>query len=267
MEQNTSLGQYLKEVETKSMLPIDRERELAKRKAAGDKKARAELITSNLRLVIKFAKQFQDQGCDLEELIQEGNIGLMEGVDKYNLNFGVKVCTYVSWWIRQKMDRFVSNHSRNVRTPVHVLTLSSKLRKILDSYRNEFSSELTIEEIAKLLNCSEDMARSAYQSVAFGGDFSIDNASEKSNNISSKLKDGSVNPLENVLNEEIYEIIRESLSELSDRDEKIIRLRFGITEDDTNHYNFPISEEEMTSQIYSRIMTNKEELMLGLQNE
>lgn len=236
---------FLKDVNADSILTAKEELELAKKKDAGDLKAKKKLITSNLRLVISVARNFQNRGCDLEDLIQEGNIGLIEGIEKYDHTKGFRLSTYACWWIRQKIDRYVANNGKNVRIPVHVLTLSNRLKKFMEDYRKQFDNNPSISEISSMLDCTEDMAEEALQVVLSSSNSEVPlDITTSSNSNFTKLFDESPSPLDILEEEDTTKILKNILSELSERDEKLVRLRFGIQENIENDKEFPISVEE-----------------------
>lgn len=235
---HNSLSLYFNDVEGGRLLTREEEMELAKRKEAGDERARDKLIRCNLRLVASIAKNFQGQGCDLEDLIQEGNIGLMDGIDRFDWRRKLKVSTYCTWWIRQRIDRLISNHGRTVRVPVHVQTLAAKLRKLLDSYHKEFDCDPSIDEVMKMLDCTQEMAKAAMMTImpnpTIALDHSPSNQSDNDETLHSYIEDKqAVDPVEMVSHHDMVKVIRDVISTLPPRDEKILRLRFGIGEDST----------------------------------
>lgn len=217
------------------------------------KKAREKLINSNLRLVASVAKKFQGKGCELEDLIQEGNIGLMDGIDRFDHSRNLKISTYCTWWIRQRIDRLISNHGRTVRVPVHVQTLASKLRNMIEEYREEFDCDPTPEEIKESLECSLDMAKAALLLITSPKNISIDQEptnfkdnNDGSDNLHSYFEDkNATDPLDCISHQELANTVKEAISTLSERDEKILRLRFGIVENPEDHKRWPITKKEL----------------------
>lgn len=212
------------------------------------KKAREKLISSNLRLVASVAKNFQGKGCEFEDLIQEGNIGLMDGIDRFDWTRNLKISTYCCWWIRQRIDRLIANHGRTVRVPVHVQNLASKLRNMVEKFNEDFDCNPTVEEISESLDCSTDMAKAALLSVISPTNVAIDHAasSEGDDNLHSYIEDeNSINPLDILSHKELVRSIRKIIKDLPPRDEKIIRLRFGITEDPKDFESWRITEKEL----------------------
>ncbi len=284
----TSLELYLSNIGDSNLLTKDEEVELAKkvdlarfRDEQGKKsitklwrddisskdlreaqKARDKLIASNLRLVASIAKKFQNKGCDFEDILQEGNIGLIDGIDRFDYKRGLKVSTYCTWWIRQKIDRLISNHSENVRLPVHVGTWTSKLKKIYNNYIEEFGCHPSIDELSELLGCTAKMAKAALQELTKGNNVSIDQSvvqnttGEEIKPLSFIKDEDTLDPLDILSCEELVKSVREVIDTLSPRDEKILRLRFGISENPEDYKNWPITKEEF-SILLERKKTNE----------
>lgn len=233
---NNSLSLYFNEVEGGKLLTRAEEQDLSKKKEAGDARARDKLIRYNLRLVASIAKNFQGQGCDLEDLIQEGNIGLMDGIDRFDWRRGLKISTYCTWWIRQRIDRLISNHGRTVRVPVHVQTLAAKLRKLMVEYQKQFDCDPTVEEVMTMLACTEEMAKAAMKTIMPNPTIALDHSpssqADNDETLHSYIEDKqAVDPVELVSHHDLVKVIRNVVKTLPPRDEKILRLRFGISED------------------------------------
>lgn len=221
-----------------------------------------QLVSHNLRLVASVAKGYQNRGCDIEDLLQEGTIGLMNGIEKFDVSKGVKLSTYATYWIRQRIDRYVQNNGKTVRLPVHVLSISSKMNKLIKEYRREHNTEPSVEYLCEKLECTPEIGKSALQSITNPNPIvQIDHSSGDDNDDSmhSYIVDNkSSNPLESLSHEDIIKVVKESLSKLSAREEKIIRLRFGIQESDTDYENFPITEEEFKTLEERRTLLNND---------
>jgi RNA polymerase primary sigma factor len=279
MNDKTSLNQYFSEVDGKKLLNREEEQYLAKMMDAGrwrdengllstnpnklwdlskDKEtlkrakfAREKLVRSNLRLVASVAKHYQSKGCELEDLIQEGNIGLIDGIDRFDYRKELKISTYCCWWIRQRIDRLISNHGRTVRVPVHVLTLSHKLSAMFQSYVKNNGYRPSIEEISSELDCTEDMAKQALQVLTKNSIVTIDHSpylidDDDDQSLHSVIEDeDAISPLDEISQQELIKSIRQIIKDLPERDEKILRLRFGIVEDPTDHKSWPITEGEI----------------------
>src|SRR3954451_5872794 len=158
MTQDT-LTQYLGRIRGGRLLDAPEERELALRVGEGDKEARARLIESNLRLVISIAKKYRGRGVPFEDLIQEGNAGLIRAVEKFDPEMGNRFSTYATWWIRQAVTRAVADHARTVRLPAHVVDAIYRLRRAENALSLELGREPTKEELAGRLEIKTQEAR------------------------------------------------------------------------------------------------------------
>ena len=160
MYDNISLGDpikiYLKEISNIELLTPSRERQLAMRAQKGDKKARDELIKANLRLVISIAKRYTGRGLSFLDLIQEGNIGLIKAVDKFDWRKGFKFSTYATWWIRQSITRAIADQARTIRIPVHLVETINKMNRVIREYLQEHGEYPTTEELAKIMKKPEE---------------------------------------------------------------------------------------------------------------
>ena len=233
------LSQYFKEVSRYPLLTKAEEVALAQRIEKGDKYAREKMIQSNLRLAISIAKKYHKSGCNMEDLIQESNIGLMRAVEKFNWRKGFKFSTYACWWIRQAVSRHVSMQKNTVRIPSHANSLSWKIKEMVDEYVEEFGVPPDNEEISDALGVSINLIEAAKQSIKLRNIMSIDTpiGGEDSNRtIKDIIPDESSSVEERLDNQKLRLLIQESLKSLSRREEQVLRLRFGIDEViDTKH--------------------------------
>ena len=225
-----SLGSYLREISTKPLLTPDEERELANKVAKGDINAKNEFIERNLKLVVSIAKRYVDTGLSLLDLIQDGNIGLITAVERYNPDMGYKFSTYATWWIRQAITREIANKGRNIRLPVH---LYEKLKLYKSTYINLLKTlgrEPLKEEIAKAMNISavEVGKLASYQSDTVSLNATV--GEDKESELEEFVPDNS-DPIEDtIVNTSLIEAVRNLLSDvnLSDKEVKILMLRFGF---------------------------------------
>ena len=166
MSVNDNVRMYLKEIGKISLLSQEEEQELSKRVAAGDEKAKNILAESNLRLVVSIAKRYVGRGLLFLDLIQEGNIGLMKAVEKFDYTKGYKFSTYSTWWIRQAMTRAIADKSRVIRIPVHLHEEVQKVKKVIERYEKEYGTEPTSQDIADVLDMSRERVEEIQKVIA-----------------------------------------------------------------------------------------------------
>ena len=239
------LNYYFKDVSRYDLLTREEEVILSQAIEKGDLHARDKMIQCNLRLAISIAKKYSKMGCDLEDLIQESNIGLMKAVDRFDWRRGFKFSTYASWWIRQSVSRHLSSHKSTVRVPAHASGLIWKIKKICKEYESEFRHQPTISEIADLLGVTEAMVKLSLEYAAVQNSISLDAAlgDEKNGRRFEEIisDDKAETPDAALDRRKTLEVIKRSLSKLSSREEKILRLRFGIYEDIERDEEFNVS--------------------------
>ena len=227
------IQKYFSGVGKHKLLTKAEEVALAKRIEAGDQRARDIMVQSNLRLAISIAKKYHKSGCEMEDLIQESNIGLMRAIDKFDWRKGYKFSTYACWWIRQAVTRHISMHKSTVRVPSHAISISKNIQKMFEEYEEEFGSEPTIDEICEALGVSEKMAQAALDSIKLRYLVSLDkpvgNDGESNRTLSDIIPDDNPFSIEDKLDNEVFKgAIIEAFKSLSKREEQVIRLRFGI---------------------------------------
>lgn len=221
--------QYLKEIGNIKLLSHSEEIELAKKIQKGDKAARDKLIVSNLRLVVSVAKKYYNCGMSTLDLIQEGNIGLMKAVDKYDYTKGFKFSTYATWWIRQSISRSISDQSRTIRIPVHMSETINKLSRIRQKLSQTYNREPTDEELAKEMGITVTKLR---EIIKHSQDIiSLDTpvGEDGDNNFGDFIPDNEGNiAFDNILKEEMHNQIILALETLTPREQKVIKMRYGI---------------------------------------
>ena len=239
---NASLNAYFKHSGKFDLLTREQEVALAKRIESGDSRARDKMIESNLRLAISIAKKYSKYGSNLEDLIQESNIGLIKAVEKFDWRKGFKFSTYATWWIKQSVTRSLTKESTQLKVPSHTLSNARKVWSIQKEYRANFGCDPSVEEISSILNLSEKHVREAIKCSQAKYTISIDSPvnDEFGRTLGETIEDRRREPIDNILdNQKIRSVIINSLSSLSKREELVLRLRFGIedvSEDDKNIY-------------------------------
>lgn len=211
-------------------------------------RARKKLAECNLRLVVSIAKQYKRSDIPIEDLIQEGNLGLLKAIDRFDWARGYKFSTYATWWIKQAIGQHVLKRKRIIRLPAHAATVQRKLMQAAEEYRDTNGSEPTTEELTAIIGASETVVKATIHSGR--GTISLQqplSSSGEGDTIEDKVEDEGpgANPHENVAEKELLEITRAVIQSLSPKEAAILRLRFGLVEDDTNSADYPITEAEM----------------------
>ena len=226
---NDPVRMYLKEIGRINLLTSDEEFEYAKRAEEGDEEAKRMLAESNLRLVVSIAKRYVGRGMLFLDLIQEGNIGLMKAVDKFDPTKGYKFSTYATWWIRQAITRAIADQARTIRVPVHMVETINKLARVQRQLTQEFNREPTDEEIAKRLGISIDKVREVYKISQDPVSLETPIGEEDDSHLGDFIKDErTMGPEEYATVEMLKEELSGVLATLTEREEKVLRLRFGL---------------------------------------
>lgn len=226
---NDPVRMYLKEIGKISLLSLDEELELSKRIDEGDEEAKAILAESNLRLVVSIAKRYVGRNLSFLDLIQEGNIGLMKAVDKFDSSKGYRFSTYATWWIRQAITRAIADQAKTIRVPVHMVETINKLKRVQRQMTLELDREPTEEELAKALNTTEDKVREIIKISLDPLSLETPIGEEDDSHLGDFVKDeNSLSPEEYAINEVLKDEISELLLTLTEREEQVIKLRFGL---------------------------------------
>ena len=226
---NDPVRMYLKEIGRINLLTSDEEFEYAKRAEAGDEEAKRMLAESNLRLVVSIAKRYVGRGMLFLDLIQEGNIGLMKAVDKFDPTKGYKFSTYATWWIRQAITRAIADQARTIRVPVHMVETINKLARVQRQLTQELNREPTDEEIAKKLGITVDKVREVYKISQDPVSLETPIGEEDDSHLGDFIKDErTMGPEEYATVEMLKEELKGVLATLTEREEKVLRLRFGL---------------------------------------
>ncbi|MBX6334765.1 RNA polymerase sigma factor RpoD [Candidatus Saccharibacteria bacterium] len=239
-----SVRLYLREIGKIPLLSPEEELELAKRVAKGDKEAKDKMAEANMRLVVSIAKRYVGRGLDLLDLIQEGNTGLLRAVEKFDPDKGFKFSTYATWWIRQAITRAIADQARTIRIPVHMVETINKLLRTQRRLTQELNREPTNEEIAAAMDIDVDKVEHI---MKIKQDISSLDASIRDDEEESVLADfiedeDTISPEESATNQLLKEQVKEMLSILTEREQKIIRLRFGL-EDGKQHTLEEVGQE------------------------
>ena len=226
---NDPVRMYLKEIGQIKLLSMEEELELSDRILAGDEEAKRILAEANLRLVVSIAKRYVGRGMLFLDLIQEGNIGLMKAVDKFDVGKGFKFSTYATWWIRQAITRAIADQARTIRVPVHMVETINKLARIQRQLTLELNREPTEEELAEKMHTSVDKIREIYKISQEPVSLETPIGEEEDSHLGDFIKDErNVSPEEYATNEMLKDEISKVLLTLTEREEKVIRLRFGL---------------------------------------
>ena len=220
---------YLKEIGTVPLLSADEEMELAKRKAEGDEQAKERLIEANLRLVVSIAKRYTGRGMSFLDLVQEGNLGLIKGVEKFDYTKGYKLSTYATWWIRQSVTRALADQARTIRVPVHMVETINKMSKMQRKLTLELGYEPSVAELAEALDMSEDKVMEIMQIAREPASLETPIGEEDDSNLGDFVADNNiVTPEGNVESVMLREHIDALLGDLKERERQVIVLRFGL---------------------------------------
>lgn len=250
--ERSTVSAYLSAISRIPQLTHDQSTELFKRleKEPDSQSVKDKLVTSNLRLVVSIAKQYKNTGVPLEDLCQEGNIGLMKAVDRFKWRKGYRFSTYASWWIRQAIGMANQKQGkRTIRLPSHAITVQRKLIQASEEFKKEFGEEPTQEELAGLVPASKKVIKAtmasgrntiSLSSPAYGN-------ADSTATIADTVADEGPNadPFETLSRSELLNITRTVMEELSDKELAILRLRFGLVEDPTDSETFPVTEDEL----------------------
>lgn len=220
---------YLKEIGKVPLLTAEEEMELAKRMELGDEEAKMRLCEANLRLVVSIAKRYVGRGMLFLDLIQEGNLGLIKAVDKFDWRKGFKFSTYATWWIRQAITRSIADQARTIRIPVHMVETINKLIRISRQLLQEFGREPTPEEIAREMDITEEKVREILKIAQEPVSLETPIGEEEDSHLGDFIPDDDVPaPAEAAAFSMLKEQLVEVLDTLTDREQKVLKLRFGL---------------------------------------
>ena len=220
---------YLKEIGTVPLLTAEEELELAKRKSEGDPVAKDKLIEANLRLVVSIAKRYTGRGMSFLDLVQEGNLGLIKGVEKFDYEKGYKLSTYAKWWIRQSVTRALADHARTIRVPVHMVETINRMSKMQRKLTLELGYEPSTQELANALDITEEKVLEIMQIAREPASLETPIGEEDDSNLGDFVADNNtVTPEANIESVMLREHIDVLLEDLKEREKEVIILRFGL---------------------------------------
>ena len=228
LEKQTELANMEKE----TRISIEELKDINKNMVSSEKEtaaAKQEMIQANLRLVISIAKKYTNRGLQFLDLIQEGNIGLMKAVDKFEYRRGYKFSTYATWWIRQAITRSIADQARTIRIPVHMIETINKLNRISRQMLQQYGREATPEELAKEMDMPEDKIRKVMKIAKEPISMETPIGDDEDSHLGDFIEDTNVeSPIENTTNINLSETVRDVLAGLTPREAKVLRMRFGI---------------------------------------
>ena len=220
---------YLKEIGTVPLLDSDRELLLAERMNHGDKEAKDELVKANLRLVVSIAKRYLGRGMQFLDLIQEGNLGLIKAVEKFDYTKGFKFSTYATWWIRQAITRAIADQARTIRIPVHMVETINKVKKVSSQLLHTSGHEPTAEEISDELDMPVDKVREIMRVAQEPVSLETPIGEEEDSHLGDFIPDDDAPaPADAASHTLLRETLGDVLDSLTPREEKVLRLRFGL---------------------------------------
>lgn len=225
----SSVKMYLREIGQYDLLSREEEIKLAEAAANGSQKAKDDLVNHNLRLVVSIAKRYMGRGLTLLDLIQEGNMGLIKAVDKYDVSKGFKFSTYATYWIKQAISRAVMDQTRNIRIPVHIIELMSNIKKVERDFQQAHGREPKEAEVAAILGIEVKKVKEAYTWMKDTTSLDIMVGDDEDTTVGSFIEDESVVPTFTAIEEnDRTTAIRNILDTLNDREKMVIVRRFGI---------------------------------------
>lgn len=230
---STTIGKYLSEIGKFDLLTRDQERALARRIKRGDKKAIEEMVHANLRLVVKVANDYDNQGVDLLDLINEGNMGLVEAVKRFDPNNGAKLSTYGVHWIKQRMRRAINNDSKTIRVPVHVYEKVSKIRRVENDYYLKHGRFPTVAYVAKKLKWTATVVQRIKNSfcpvLPLDAPIGDDDCSTFAESVPD---DNGTTPYQDFQKKTELALLSQFMDRLSAREQEVLKLRFGLENSD-----------------------------------
>ena len=229
VESGDSLRQYLREIGKTPLLTPDEEQELARRVSEGDEDAIVRMADSNLRLVVSIAKHYRDRGLPLQDLIQEGNLGLLKAIEKFDYTRGYKFSTYATWWIRQAISRSIADNARTIRVPVHMVETINRIRRESRQLQQELGREATETELAEASGLTVEKLREVLKITPDPVSLDTPVGEDEDSPLSSFITAGTQAEPEKATEAALLkEQVRQLLGTLDERERRVLELRYGI---------------------------------------
>jgi len=228
---NNSVKTYLQQMGAIPMLGVKEESQLAKMAFEGDTAAQHKLVESNLRLVVSIAKKYTYSGMDLLDLIQEGNLGLIKAVEKFEYKRGHRFSTYATWWIRQAITRAIADTGRTIRLPVHLVETINKIFQMIKEYVQIHGREPSVSQLAKIMHMDEGKLKESLRIAKIPLSLDDKGFMGDDRSLLDKICENDLEcPIEQVNSEDIAKNIKILIKTLSPREEKILRIKFAISD-------------------------------------
>jgi RNA polymerase primary sigma factor len=263
---------YLKDIKKLPLLTAEEERDLANRIKKGDDEARQKMIQSNLRLVINIAKKYSYLGVSMLDLIEEGNLGLIRAVEKYNPKRGYRFSTYAAWWIKQYITRAIANQGKTVRIPVYVIELMMRFKKVTEKLTNDLKRKPKLSEISKRMKLPIKRVRQISRMVSGISSLNAPIGEEGSAEFMDLIEDENIeSAVDGISNFLLQERVNNLLEKMSKREKKILNLRFGLKDgvphtlrDTAKHFGIT---RERVRQIEAAAIKKMREMMVQQERE
>ena len=233
MQNYDTISVYMKEIGEIPLLTEEQEFDLARRISAGDEQARQDLCNANLKLVISIAKRHMGRGLSFQDLIQEGNIGLLKAVDKFDTTKGCRFSTHASWWIQQAISRAISNTGRTIRIPAHLVESINKMKRIYAELTLANGEEPSFFVLAKEMDTDEDTIKHWFKISEDISSLDVKVKDDEDATIGDLIADKHyINPIEDIIWEENVDTLKEILDTLSERESNVLQYRYGLNTDE-----------------------------------
>lgn len=219
---------YLKDIGKIPLLTPEQEQELARRYQEGDEEAGRRLAEANLRLVVNIAKRYTGRGISLLDIIQEGNLGLMKAIEKFNVSKGFKLSTYATWWVRQAITRAIADQSRTIRIPVHMVETINRIVRTTRRMTLELGREPSTEEVAERLNMPAAKVFEAMQIAMEPVSLETPVGEEEDSHLIDFIEDDQMKPMDAATMQILKEEMAKAMDVLTEREQKVLRMRFGF---------------------------------------